>query len=337
MGKSKKNRTARKIVLSLVCLIVLVLLLNLVIMPLTASVKRASKGDFTGIGGYIKESTVLSAHRAGGGEAPEETLSAFQLCMENTKGYSVDILEFDLHLTKDGVLVLLHDDTVDRTSNAIELFGKKKNYASDYTYAELRELNMGENFQDPNTKEYPYRGLRGSDIPENIRILTLNGILDYVEKQVRPDGTMNYIIEIKNDDELGRKAMDKLYETMVEYDILDRVIVGTFKDKVTKYIDEKYSKEVTRSASIKEVLKFYYSYLYGVKLGETKYKVLQIPYKAAWFNFGTKELIDYAHSYGIACQYWTINKEKQIEELVKNGADAIMTDYPEVAYPIVKG
>lgn len=328
--------TKKIVVFGIIGLIVAVILLNLVILPLTATAARKGyNGEPIEKSQYIEEETKLSAHRAGGGEAPEETLAAFRLCMENEE-YKVDILEFDLHITKDGELVLLHDDTLDRTSDAQEKFAKKDAFVKDYTLEEIKTLNMGENFVAPDGTT-PYKGLRGEDIPDDVRILTLDGILDYVEKQVRTDGEMNYIIEIKDDGNAGKKAMDKLYEKMKEYDITDRTIVGTFNADITKYIDEKYSEEVTRSASIMEALDFYFSFLYGADLGEVKYGVLQLPYKAAYFNFGTKAIIDYAHSYGIAAQYWTINEAEQIKELKDNGADAIMTDYPAVGYKVLNG
>ncbi|MCR4660849.1 MAG: hypothetical protein K5765_02475 [Clostridia bacterium] len=334
-GKRKVNRKALAISLIIVGILLLVLVLNAVILPLTANYYRPVKEKSTYANPHFSENTLLSAHRAGGGEKPEETMSAFKLCLTDST-FQADILEFDLHITKDGELVLLHDDTLDRTSNAVEFFGKKKAYASNYTLAELKQLNMGENFYDAKTNSYPYRGLRGEAIPDDIKILTLDEILTYVEDEIRTDHTMRYIIEIKDGKENGKKAMDKLYEKMQSYNITNRVIVGTFKNDVTKYIDTQYSGKVTRSASILEVLHFYFSFLYGAKLGSVKYTVLQIPYKAAWFNFGTKAIIQYAHDNGIAVQYWTINDETQMQELIDNGADAIMTDYPTKLYNILQ-
>ena len=90
---------------------------------------------------------LVSAHRSGGGIAPEETMMAFKNCAENP-GFDVDIFEFDLHITKDDVLVLLHDDTLDRTSNSQEVFGRKDVRPEEFTYDELRSLNMGAKFED---------------------------------------------------------------------------------------------------------------------------------------------------------------------------------------------
>jgi glycerophosphoryl diester phosphodiesterase len=70
------------------------------------------------------------------------------------------------------------------------------------------------------------------------------------------------------------------------------------------------------------------------------YVALQIPYgKSAAggiINLGTKQMINYAHKYDIAVQYWTINDAEDVKYLTENGADCIMTDYPDMAYEVLK-
>ena len=78
---------------------------------------------------------------------------------------------------------------------------------------------------------------------------------------------MYYIIEIKDEGELGNKAMDLLYKELVYFDIVDKVIVGTFNKSVSDYIDMKYPM-ITRSAGIAEVLEFYYCSIFNVDLSK---------------------------------------------------------------------
>ena len=134
--------------------------------------------------------------------------------------------------------------------------------------------------------------------------------------------------------------MDKLYETMVDYGVLDQVVVGTFQDNVTKYIDKEYAdKGVIRSASIKEVLAFYFAFCFNVDMSKKDlgYRVLQIPSSQfVVVDLGKKAFIDYAHHYGIAVQYWTINKEKEMKRLMDNGADMIISDYPDKVNQVAK-
>lgn len=107
-----------------------------------------------------KGETMVSAHRSGAGIMPEETMMAFKNCVESEK-FDTDVFEFDLHITKDDVLVLLHDGTLDRTSDSEKVFGEKKVRPEDKTYAELRALNMGAKFTNPEG-EMPYANLSGA-------------------------------------------------------------------------------------------------------------------------------------------------------------------------------
>lgn len=284
---------------------------------------------------YITEQgkPMVSAHRSGAGIYPENTLMAFESCVAE-QNFKTDIFEFDLHLTKDNVLVLLHDENFDRTSNAAEAFGTEDVTPSDKTFEELQVLNLGENYTDKDGKT-PYKGLRGEEIPANLHVVKAETVLDFLISQNKG---YHYIIEIKNKDELGYQAADALHALLKEKGILDKTVVGTFNGEVSAYLDEHYP-DITRSAGIKEVVDFYFSSLTGVKHKAEyfKFKVLQIPYKQYVLNLGTQRLIDYAHSYGIAVQYWTINDKDQMKTLVENGADAIITDTPDVAYQVIHG
>ena len=353
MAREKKQRKplskgAKLAIFLPLSALILVFVLNIIILPLTGAGKRTDCKANDGKNQYIagEGMTILSAHRAGGGVEPEETLAAFKQCMENKAGYKVDIVEFDVHLTKDGHLVLMHDHEIDRTSNGPEVFGKKKLKVQDLTLDELKTLNFGYNFERTETidgKEVtttPYKNLTTQQEIEEaeVGILTLDAILTYLE-DVRPKKDLNYVIEIKDKGDVGKKSMDLLYQAMVNHGIKDRVIVGTFNGDITKYMDKAYKGEIKRSAGILEVLNFYFAFLWGVKQDPANlgYRVLQIPVGlTGFYDFTTKAFIDYAHSLGIAVQYWTINDEKVMAKLIDNGADTVMTDYPDKCYPILQ-
>lgn len=282
---------------------------------------------------YIAQNgqTMVSAHRSGGGIAPENTMMAFKNCVENGS-FAIDIFEFDLHITKDGELVLLHDDTLDRTSDSAEVFGRENVMPSEMTYEELRRLNMGENFTT-DTGEQPYKGLHGDDVPEDLRIVRLQDVFEYLADY----GRYSYIIEIKDGEELGRRACDKLYEIMKAYNMIERVVVGTFHGEITEYIDEKYP-DMLRSASIAEVAEFYFDALTDEEKPDDAYsfEALQIP-DHLYFNLATTQLVNYAHEHNIAVQYWTINDPEDVKYLSEIGADAIMSDDPNMAYNVLFG
>lgn len=271
--------------------------------------------------------TMVSAHRSGAEIAPENTMMAFENCV-NAQEFKIDIFEFDLHITKDDQLILLHDETFDRTSNSVELFGAEGVLPSEKTYNELRNLNMGEFFTTPDGKT-PYAGLRGDDIPENLKVIRLNDIFEYLAQY----GEYSFIIEIKDGDNLGMKAADILYNTLKQYNLLDRAIIGTFNGEISNYMDEKYP-DMLRSAGIKEVVDFYFSSLFSInhEQGYYKFDALQIPNDDFVFNLGTTRITNYAHKYNIAVQYWTINDPEDVKHLQEIGADAVMSDDPDMAY-----
>lgn len=327
--------THKPLVWTLTAIVAIILIV--VALCLSTYIPKVSDTDYSSdrcvANPYIVETSLISAHRAGRNLAPENTMAAFKACFENNNEYVVDILEFDLHITKDKRLILLHDETLDRTSDCNEVFGEKNVKPEDKTLAELKQYNMGYHFTV--NDEYIYRG-------ENVdlsycRIVSLEEVLDYLRTQESAwKKQFNYIIEIKNDGDLGNEAMQLLYETLQSYNLLNRTIVGTFNKSVSEYMDE-HCPDVIRSAGIAEVLDFYFCCMFNVNLDkkDIKYKVLQIPYKDYVINLGKKAIIDYAHKYGIAVQYWTINDEKDIAALTEMGADAIITDDPKLAYNII--
>ena len=275
--------------------------------------------------------TMLSGHRSGGGIAPENTLMAFRNCINST-AYQLDIFEFDIRLTADGIPVLIHDNTLDRTTDAAAVFGTEGLKVGDKTLAELKKLNMGAKFKT-DSGEMPFAGLSGDAVPDDLRILTLEEALTYLES----NGTFHYIIEIKNSGETGYKAADILYNTLKKFDALERTVVGTFHNEITAYVDTTYP-DMLRSAGFNECIEFYvYSLLkLPVKADKWQFVALQIPTTDYTVNLGTSRLVNYAHKHNIAVQYWTINDPEEMAYLQSIGADAIMTDVPDKGAEVLK-
>ena len=275
----------------------------------------------------------VSAHRSGAGIAPQNTLMAFENIIANADTVNVDTLEFDVQITKDGELVLLHDLTLDGTSNAAEVFGRENVFVSSVNFEDAQALNMGENFKG--NGDYPYRGLRGDDIPYNLRLVTCDTVIDYIEANCG-DKEYRYVIEIKSIGLSGRKAVDKLYSIITERNLQDKVIWSTFAPDVSAYMVKNYP-EISRTSDAIEAIQFYFYYRMGWDISDVNptYIALQIPYGENaldnLINLGNTEMINYAHSHNIALQYWTINNAEDIIHLTKNGADCIMTDYPQMA------
>ena len=282
---------------------------------------------------FIPGETAISAHRSGAGDFPEETLAAFRGCAENPD-FQVDYFEFDLHMTADDILVLSHDSSLDRVSDAAAVFGAENVLVRDKTLAELKQLNMATQFVS-GAGEAPYADLHGDDVPDELRILSLDEVLDYLTAA----GDYHYIIEIKDGGEVGLAAADQLYATLQARGLLDRVIVGSFRDEVASYITANYP-DMHRSASPEEVVQFYFAALTGKRDFTCSYDVLQLPFGDAessfGINLGTATVINFAHANDLAIQYWTVNSEKDMTYLASIGADALITDYPDRASGVLE-
>lgn len=325
-----------KVLLIILCVILALAAIVFAVMKISGA-HRSDPADvieYETTNPYILKTTDISGHRSGGGIAPEETMMAFANCVNNPD-FQVDVFEFDLHMTKDGVLVLLHDDTLDRTSDSEDVFGETDVRPENKTYDELRQLNMGAKFVSE-TGETPFANLHGDEVPDELRILRLEDVLDYLTA----NGEYKFIIEIKNGGELGMQGVDILYEILQERGLVERVVFGTFQAEISAYVDETYPL-LARSTSVKEVLKFYLAALTNSKSYVPPCSVLQIPFEKSYLkygiNLGTAKVINYAHAHNMAVQYWTINDPEDMAYLVSMGADCIMSDYPDVLYQVIYG
>ncbi|MBR6004595.1 MAG: hypothetical protein IK063_00020 [Clostridia bacterium] len=322
------------IILLTLLVFLLICILVFVVWPIIAGlfIPKSLRGEFKNEGAIFADGKAqIGAHRAGAGIAPENTPMAFDICL-NTTEFDVQELEFDLHRTKDGKLIILHDGTLDRTTDAVERFGKTGNTPAGLTYDEIRQLNPGESFVN-DKGETPFKGLRGKDIPDDLRVPLLEEIIDKIEAH----GEYLYSIDIKDSGETGRKAADELIELINRKGIADRVIVATFNNDITKYLTKKYP-QVQRSIGVLEGLLFYFCYAFNFNLQkeELGFRAVQIP--ANQFKIlrpGTERFVRYCHKHGIAIQYWTIDDPKEIKRLSDIGADCIITNVPDKMFNLI--
>ena len=262
----------------------------------------------------------IAAHRSGAGIAPQNTLMAFENIIENEETNKIDIV------TNNGCPTNITESSSDNANGkAIKVDGIT--------------LVSGTTEDFKGDGDYPYRGLRGDDIPDNLRIVTCDEVIDYVEANSEKEYI--YSIEIKSIGSNGRKAADKLYSIITERNLQNRVIWSTFAPITSSYMASNYP-EISRTADAIEAVQFYFYYRMDWDLQDVSpsYTALQIPYGSSAFdnliNLGTRELLNYAHSNNVAVQYWTINSEEEVKTLTLNGADCIMTDYPQMAYDTVE-
>jgi glycerophosphoryl diester phosphodiesterase len=232
------------------------------------------------------------AHRGYSGNYPENTMLAFQKAIE----VGADGIENDVHLTKDGVLVIIHDEKVDRTTNGT-------GYVKDMTYAELQELDASYLFPQygqqkiPTLREY-LELVKDEDIITNIELKT--GVFEYPGIE------------------------EKVYEMLKEYDLADRIIISSFNHYSVMRMKE-IAPEI-KCGLLEE------SWL--LNAGEYVAKSGVECFHPFYKNM-TKELAAEVKSHGLEINTWTANEEDEILELIRNGVDGIISNEPELVKKVI--
>lgn len=278
---------------------------------------------------------MIAAHRGGGDCNPENTLLAFRKAVAD---YGVQIIESDLHLTKDGYLVYNHDSYVDETCNIngdISLEEVKRlcedesnrHYISDMTLEELNQYNFGYYFEDENGQ----RIYQNVEDPQSLG-LKITTVEQLFEEFYENEPDLLFIVEIKDSGERGYEACRILYETLQRYpNYLNRIVVGTFHDEIEQELKENYP-SLMRGAPTGSAAKFILTQYCGVNLFDNgDFACLQIPTSydlGITISLDSSSLIRRAHRRNIAVQYWTINDADEMRHLIELGCDCIMTDNP---------
>ncbi len=332
MAKEKNNAKRKYLGWKIFGCIVAAIVLFMAVINIIPPKKNVDNNPFVVKKGELP---MIAAHRGGGENNPENTVLAFR---EAVKTIGVDILESDLYLTKDGYLVYNHDEYIDRTCNVNgditeeevdELCENKDNrhYIKDMTLAELEQYNFGYYFEDENGDRI-YKDVTDIEAA-GLQIATVDKLFEEFYES-HPD--LLFIVEIKNDGELGYQACRILHETLNAYpEYKDQIVVGTFHDEIEKELKEKYP-ELLRGAPTGTAAKFILTQFLGVNIFDNgDFACLQIPTSydvGITLNLDKKTIIDRAHRRNVAVQYWTINDPDEMRELIELGCDCIMTDNP---------
>ena len=288
---------------------------------------------------------IIVAHRGGRDEFPQNTLEAFY------NAYSIDknvIMETDVNLTKDGVLILLHNELLDGTTNVTGL-------ASDWNYSDLIAERVDFGYDNP-TEDTVLAGEREYFTVDGERRLPTD--VSYPEG-VEPRDPEIYLattleellvafpenrisVEIKQSGEIGLKAVAEAVRLLEKYDAFDRVILASFHSEIFGEFkrlrkQDLVPDEFMYSPGIMGIAKYFALMTLGIdSLYLDSIAVLQIPMEEYGFNFASKRLINTAHEHNLAVHYWTIDDEDEMRLLIELGADAIMTDNPSVLKKVLE-
>jgi len=254
---------------------------------------------------------VVIAHQGGDGIWPGDTLYAFEKAIE----IGADVLEMDAHLTKDNQIVLMHDETVDDTTDGTGLI-------EDLTLAELKQLDAAYKWSNDNGKTFPYRG-------QGIQVTALDEVFQKFPQ-------MRYVIEIK----LTENPIDKpLCDLIRQYNMQDKVMIASFHDEAMQNFRERCP-EVATSASRTEVRNF-------VLLGKVflsgfvapRYQSIQPPYdpeESMNIPIMTERFIREAHTKNIKVEPWTVDDPELMKQYIEWGVDGIITDRPDLMVEVLK-
>ncbi|WP_240508060.1 glycerophosphodiester phosphodiesterase [Virgibacillus indicus] len=236
--------------------------------------------------------TKIFAHRGSFGTHPENTMAAFR----EAERVGANGIELDVHLTKDNQIAVIHDNTVDRTTNGS---GEVRSLTLD----ELRKLDAGSKYSEK------FRGER---------ILSLKEVLSWMK-----GNTLELNVELKNATVEYPDFEVKLLQEVQNSDLEDRVFFSSFNHYALKKMNE-MNPDIECAVLYQERL--YKPWDYAKTLGAGSLH----PH----FPNTSEDMVKEAQKNGFPVRVYTVNKEKYMEKFIRAGCAAIITDYPEKALRI---
>ncbi|HUR24979.1 MAG TPA: glycerophosphodiester phosphodiesterase [Candidatus Thermoplasmatota archaeon] len=283
-------------------------------------------------GSWMERHPLNIAHQGGENEVPSATMYAFKTALR--KG--ADMLELDVHVTSDGELVVLHDTTVDRTtdgSGAVETLTLAEVQALDAAYWFVPGRNA---VHDALASDYLLRGIRTGAkdpppgcTPEDFRIPTLREVLTEF-----PDVMMN--IEIKNGPPQGAGYERALADLLSEFGRGDDTIVASFIDSWTETF-RAYDMEVSTATGTAETgLAKGGSLALAPGVPSLMHEAFQVPIEFEGVPVVDADFVADAHAHGMVVHVWTIDDPATMRWLLDIGVDGIMTAEPTVLEQVLQ-
>ena len=250
----------------------------------------------------------LFAHRGASKWFPANTIEAFDAAV----AAGVDLLELDVHGTRDGRVVVVHDETLDRTTDGRGLVRTR-------TAEELAALDAGYRFEGPDG-DFPFRG-RGLHIPLFEEVL-----------ERFPDVALN--VEIK---QLDPPIEEQVVQVLNRFDARDRVLLAAGDHRIMERI-RSAAPEVLSGMSAVEVADF----LVRSATGDlSDYRpagfAMQVPVQHGAVEIVSDTFVTAAHEVGLEVHVWTINDPGEMKRLLALGVDGLMSDDPELLWRTVRG
>ena len=241
------------------------------------------------------------AHRGASAEAPENTLPAIARAVEK---HQVDMVEIDLRLTKDRIPVVIHDETLERTTNG-------EGPIHQYSLRELKTKDAGFRFDPEGKGLFPYRE-KGVTIP------TLEEVLGRFPET-------SFCLEVKEKDPACVREILTVIERIPRKGPL---IIGSFHASIARELRQLSPASIETFFSRDEVLRTYLAFRLGFKKFSPPARYASLPRKELCLKLDDEKWISFLHRAGVSVFYWTVDAASEMEILIERGADGIVTNYP---------
>jgi glycerophosphoryl diester phosphodiesterase len=238
----------------------------------------------------------IIAHRGASGEAPENTIPAFELALRQ----GADAIELDVRLTADGVPVVLHDPTLDRTTS-------RQGFLRAVTADQLRDIDAGARFTPDCGRRYPFRGT-------GVRVPTLLEVL-------RALPLTPFLIEIKE-----AEAQDAVKQVLLdERAVLRSVLASDQGAALTGFREPPFAV----AACARDIGALYRAVLFRRVPASVPYRTLSVPVRHRGLPVPTRAFVAAARRLGCPVHVWTVDNPALAARLWAAGVCGIVTNYPQ--------
>ncbi len=264
--------------------VVLIMLILAIIMDLGFYVLK--RYNVISLNAQYLDKVTITAHRGDNKNAPENTLAAFEKGIEN----GADVIELDVRQTKDGEIVVMHDENLRRVCGVNKKVGK-------LTFEQLRKYSPGARYKGPNADEY-----------KEEKIPTLREAIELVDRRAKLN------IELKPA-RTDKHFEQKVVEILQEYDYYDNCVVtsqayGSIKR--VKNLDPKFKTIYVMSVAMGDFYDLEYADGFSIK-----------------YRFINNEVIKKAHGAGKTVYAWTVDDKNILESMMLLDVDSVITNDPD--------
>ena len=257
---------------------------------------------------FLNPNPVVFAHRGNSFDYPENTFLAFDSAVK----LGVDVIETDVHLSKDKQVIIWHDDSFLRMTG----IDKK---VSQLNWNEIKKIDAGCVFSKNNENSFPFKN-------QGIRpILLHEALIKYP--------LIRFNIDLKTK---SKQLVMCYINVLNETNSINRVLTASFFNSNLKLIRKKLPQALT-CLGRSDLRKLIILNKFGLSFLKNKYssKILQVPLKSGLFKIITKKFLQQVHNQGFLVQVWTINDKKKMEYLLELGIDGIFTDRPDILLSVI--